>query len=106
MPDPCKQEETVKRLDQDIREILKDIRVDQRRQTSLLENMARQDERIKTHTDILGRQQESLNEAFGRLRKLEAAPGSTASRALWVVFGAGCSVLGGMLLLLFSKGLP
>lgn len=85
MPIPCEQEQTIR-----------EIRDDQRRMMQLLEQVARQDERLKSQGATLERHEGSINGLYSRVRKIEEAPGSTASRAWWVIFGGATAALGGL----------
>lgn len=94
MPDPCQQQENIKELRGELREILLEIRNEQRQAVGLLENIARQDERLRAIAEIVSRHDKSIEVLYNRVRTLESAPGQAAGKAWWVVFGTICSMVG------------
>lgn len=104
MTEPCRQEGTIKEIKDDIRGLLIEIRDDQKRQGHLLETLARQDERLKAHAGVLERHERDIDGLYGRVRKIESAPGQSASRAWWLVFGALCSAAGAVIARLIAYG--
>ncbi|TLM66013.1 MAG: hypothetical protein FDZ69_07470 [Deltaproteobacteria bacterium] len=97
MTQPCEQAPNIIQIRREMVESFSEVRESQQRMIGLLENVARQDERIKAMADTLHRHETSINGLYSRVRKIEEAPGSTASRAWWVIFGGAVAAIGGVI---------
>ena len=97
MAEVCIQEARMKHFEDSLTEALRDIRDDQRRQTKLLENIARQSVRLDNLESGHLRHEKAIEDLFKQAREFDKIPGAVAIRVLLMLASLGSASASGLI---------
>lgn len=102
MGDPCRQENRLGHMEDELTDMVKELRDGQRHQTKLLEGIARQSVRLDNLEGTAHRHEESIKELFNRSREYDRLPGALAIRVLLVLATFGSAIVSGVVVFVLT----